>query len=69
MPCNPFHRLQSILGSKEVTPEIAVRALMATVYSESCHDCNEKLRNEEFLSAFERMVDEMLHVQALSSAA
>ena len=69
MPCNPFHSLQRILGSKEVTPEIAVRALMATVYSESCHDCNEKLRDAEFLNAFERMIDEMLHVHALSSAA
>jgi hypothetical protein len=69
MPCNPFHSLQRILRSKEVTPEVAVRALMATVYTESCHDCNEKLRDEEFLNAFERMIDEMLHVQALSSAA
>lgn len=69
MPCNPFHSLKKILGSKAVTPEIAVRALMATVYSESCHDCNEKLRDAEFLTAFEHMIDEMLYVQALSSAA
>ena len=69
MPCNPFHSLRRILGSKEVTPEIAVRALMATVYTESCHDCNEKLRDEEFLNAFERMIDEMIHVGSLSRAA
>ena len=69
MPCNPFHSLRRILDSNEVSPEIAVRALMATVYSESCHDCNEKLRDEKFLNAFEHMIIEMLHVQALSKAA
>jgi hypothetical protein len=69
MPCNPFHSLRRILGSTDVTPEIAVRALMATVYSESCHDCNERLRDEEFLNAFERMMNEMLRVHALSHAA
>jgi hypothetical protein len=42
---------------------------MATVYSESCHDCNERLRDEEFLNAFERMMNEMLRVHALSHAA
>lgn len=69
MPCNPFHSLRKILDSKAVTPEIAVRALMATVYTESCHHCNEKLRNEEFLNAFEHMIDEMIHVHAISKAA
>jgi hypothetical protein len=69
MPCNPFHSLRKILDSKDVSPEIAVRALMATVYSESCHDCNEKLRDENFLNAFEHMIVEMLYVQALGKVA
>ena len=69
MPCNPFHSLRTILNSKDVTPELAVRALMATVYGESCNDCNEKLRNEEFLNAFEHMINEMVHVQSISRAA
>ena len=69
MPRNPFHSLREILEAKNVTPEVAVRALMAVVYSESCHDCNEKLRDEEFLNAFQRMVDEMTYVETLSHVA
>ena len=69
MPRNPFHRLRAILESKNVTPEIAVHALMATVYAESCHECNEKLRDEQFLRAFEHMIDEMTHVEGLTNVA
>jgi hypothetical protein len=69
MPRNPFHRLRAILESKKITPEVAVRALMATVYSESCDCCNEKLRDEKFLQAFEHMLDEMAYVETLSKVA
>ena len=69
MPRNTFYRLRKILESRSVSPETAVRALMATVFNESCHDCNEKLRDEEFLAAFEHMVDELLHVKRLSRVA
>ena len=69
MPRNTFHRLRNILGAKSVNPETAVRALMATVFTECCHGCNEKLREDEFLQAFERMVDELLHVERLSRVA
>ncbi|MCI0606573.1 hypothetical protein L0156_26615 [bacterium] len=70
MPRNTFHSLRKILGCwQQVDPEIAVRALMATVFTECCHDCNEKLRDADFLKAFEHMVDELLHVQRLSRVA
>jgi hypothetical protein len=69
MPRNPFHNLRNIVGSRQVNPEIAVRALMATVFTECCHDCNEKLRDSNFLKAFEHMVDELLHVERLSNVA
>jgi hypothetical protein len=69
MPRNTFHRLRNILGSKTVQPEMAVRALMATVFTECCQGCNDKLREEEFIKAFERMVDELLHVEKLSKVA
>jgi len=69
MPRNPFHSLRSIVGSRSVNPEIAVRALLATVFTECCHDCNEKMRNADFLKAFEHMVDELLHVERLSNVA
>jgi hypothetical protein len=69
MPRNTFHRLRKILVSRAVNPETAVRALMATVYTDACHDCNEKLRDEEFLNAFEHMLDELLHVERLSQVA
>jgi hypothetical protein len=70
MPRNTFHSLRRILGCRQqVEPEIAVRALMATVFTECCHDCNEKMRDKDFLKAFEHMVDELIHVQRLSRVA
>ena len=69
MPRNPFHSLREILEVKNVSPEIAVRALMAVVYSESCGDCNEKLRDEAFLNAFQHMIDEMTYGERLSKGA
>jgi hypothetical protein len=69
MPRNTFHRLRKILVSRAVNPEIAVRALMATVFTDACHDCNERLRDEEFLKSFEHMLDELLHVERLSRVA
>lgn len=69
MPRNTFYRLRQILNSRAVDPEIAVRALMATVFTDACHDCNEKLRDEEFLKAFESMLDELVHVERLTRVA
>ena len=69
MPRNTFHRLRKILISRAVNPETAVRALMATVFGDACHDCNEKLRDDEFLNAFEHMLDELVHVERLSRVA
>ena len=69
MPRNPFHSLREILEAKNVSPEIAVRALMAVVYSESCGDCNEKLRDQAFLNAFQHMIEEMTYVERLSKVA
>jgi hypothetical protein len=69
MPRNTFHSLRKILGARQVSREIAVRALMATVFTECCINCNEKLRDPEFLQAFEHMVDGLLHVERLSKAA
>ena len=69
MPRNTFHSLRQILESRRVDPETAVRALMATVFTDCCQDCNESLRDEKFLEAFEHMLDELVHVQRLSKVA
>lgn len=69
MPKNTFHRLQNVLESRGVNPETAVRALMASVFIDCCNDCNEKLRDEEFVKGFERLLDDLLRVQQLSQAA
>ena len=69
MPRNAFHSLRNILNARSVNPEKAVRALMATVFTECCHDCNEKLRDDDFLRSFEHMLDEMVRVERLSRVA
>ncbi len=69
MPRNTFHSLRKILDSRPVNRETAVRALMATVFTECCNNCNDRMRDEEFLQAFENMVDELVHVERLSRVA
>ena len=60
---NPFHEVEQILQSN---PDIAIRALLATIYLECCDECSTRLRSEEFLKKLAHMMDELKLCHRLS---
>jgi hypothetical protein len=64
---NPFHDLEKAIANETIDPAEIMRALMATIYLECCEDCGSKLRSEDFMRSFERMIQDMKLCRQLRS--
>jgi len=62
---NPYRQLKEIVRTHAIDPEGLVHALMIAIYSQSCEDCNHTFHSNEFITSFERNVEETLRSQEL----
>jgi len=63
---NPYKSLELILKAEKLDSEMAVRALMATVFAECCPGCHDRFHSEEFLEAFRHLIAELRLCKQLS---
>ncbi|MCI0417002.1 hypothetical protein L0222_29895 [bacterium] len=64
---NPFHEIEKRIETESINPADAQRALLASIYLECCDECSARLRSDEFLEAFSRMLKEMKLCHELTS--
>jgi hypothetical protein len=64
---NPFHDLEKTIANETIDSAEIVRALMVTIYLECCDGCGSKLRSQEFIQSFERMIQDMKLCHSLRS--
>ena len=63
---NPYRRLKQIIEEENVDSEELLHALLASVYTESCDECNQKFHSEEFALGFQHLLREMRFCRSLS---
>ena len=63
---NPYRLLKEIVRRNRLSPEEVVHAVLASVYTECCSECNEKLHSEEFIKAVNHMMEEIKICKELS---
>jgi len=56
---NTYKALETILKTEQIESEMAVRALMATVFAECCPGCHDRFHTEEFLESFRHLIGEL----------
>jgi hypothetical protein len=56
---NPFHEIEQLIQNEPVELRDAIRALMSTMFLHCCEQCNNNLRSDEFLVAFDQMLKQM----------
>lgn len=56
---NTYKKLEQILNEEQIGSEMAVRALMATVFAECCPGCDDRFHTEEFIESFRHLIGEL----------
>ncbi|PWT92278.1 MAG: hypothetical protein C5B54_03765 [Acidobacteria bacterium] len=57
---NSYREIKRVAALRGLDQETLIHALMATIYGNCCNECTAQLHSEEFLRAFDRMIQAMI---------